>query len=127
MQLGAKGYFIHGTNKDLGVGMRVSHGCMRMYNGDVEEFAQLVKRGTPVRIINAPVKAGWKGGSLYVEVHDALEEQRAIQVPEADVADAIHMALRVNSVDVNWVQAKAAAVHRSGLPVRVSTESIAIR
>jgi L,D-transpeptidase ErfK/SrfK len=127
VQLGAKGYFIHGTNKDLGVGMRVSHGCMRMYNGDVEEFAQLVKRGTPVRIINAPVKAGWKGGSLYVEVHDALEEQRAIQVPEADVADAIHMALRVNSVDVNWVQAKAAAVHRSGLPVRVSTESIAIR
>lgn len=127
VQLGAKGYFIHGTNKDLGVGMRVSHGCIRMYNGDVEEFAQLVKRGTPVRIINAPVKAGWKGGSLYVEVHDALEEQRAVHVPEADVADAIHMALRVNSVDVNWVQAKAAAVHRSGLPVRVSIESIASR
>ncbi|MBK6277313.1 MAG: L,D-transpeptidase [Gammaproteobacteria bacterium] len=41
---------------------------MRLYNEDVEEFARLVTPGTPVRIIDVPVKVGWKGGAMYVEV-----------------------------------------------------------
>ena len=129
VRLAATGYYIHGSNKELGVGMRVSHGCMRMYNGDVEQFAQQVQPGTPVRIINSPVKVGWKGGAMYVEVHDALEEQRAIHVAEEAVADEIHIANRIarNPVEVNWVEAKSAAVRRSGLPVRVSADRVATR
>ena len=46
IRLAAPGYLIHGSNKELGVGMRVSHGCMRLYNEDVEEFARLVTPGT---------------------------------------------------------------------------------
>lgn len=126
IRLSIPSYFIHGTNKKMGVGMRVSHGCMRMYNGDVDHFAQRVKIGTPVRIINTPVKVGWKEGELYVEVHEALEEQRAAHVPEAAVADAIHIANRVIGapVEVDWHQAKAAAVTRTGLPVRVSAAPV---
>jgi len=127
IQLSARGYYIHGTNKDIGIGMRVSAGCIRMYNPDVEEFARIVTRGTPVRIINSPVKVGWKAGGLYVEVHEALEEQREYHVPEADVADAIHLAKRFAPVpvDISWVEAKSAAVRRSGMPVRVSVEGLA--
>ena len=120
--LSAPSYFIHGTNKDLGIGMRVSAGCIRMYNPDVEQFAARVAKGVAVRIINAPVKVGWKDGAMYVEVHEALEEQREGYTAEANVADAIHLANRIvpSPVDIDWYDAKAAAVDQSGMPVRVS-------
>ena len=129
LRLAAPGYLIHGSNKELGVGMRVSHGCMRMYNRDVTALAAMVPVGTPVRIINSPVKVGWKAGSMYVEVHEALEEPRSIHVSEAVVADAIHIANRISAtpVPIDWVQAKSAAVQRSGLPVRVSAAQVATR
>ena len=98
-----------------------------MYNKDVEQFARRVAKGTTVRIVNAPVKVGWKQGALYVEVHEALEEQREVHVAEADVADAIHLASRLSStpVEINWVGAKAAAMRQSGMPVRVSVDDSA--
>lgn len=122
IRLSAPSYYIHGTNKDIGIGMRVSAGCIRMYNPDVAQFAERVAGGTPVRIINVPVKVGWKAGEMYVEVHEALEEQREYRVAEADVADAIHLANRIAHAPVNidWLDAKAAAVNQSGVPVRVS-------
>lgn len=126
--LSAKGYFIHGTNKDLGVGMRVSHGCIRMYNGDVEDFANRVAKNTPVRIINEPVKVGWNNGQLYIEVHEALEEQRAQFVAEEAVAKAISAAKTVApDVSIDWDRAKSAATSLTGLPTRVSTEQVAQR
>ena len=129
LRLAAPGYLIHGSNKELGVGMRVSHGCMRMYNNNVTELAAMVPVGTPVRIVNTPVKVGWKGGSMYVEVHEALEEQRSIHVSEEVVADAIHIANRIAPapIQIDWVQAKSAAVKRSGLPIKVSGDQIATR
>ena len=74
MKLGIPGYLIHSTNKPLGVGMRVSHGCIRMAPPDIEFLFPQVPTGTPVRIINEPVKAGWFGGKLYLEVHPPLPE-----------------------------------------------------
>ncbi|WP_134685749.1 L,D-transpeptidase [Brevibacillus migulae] len=43
-------YGIHGTNRPSSIGKFVSHGCIRMYNKDVEELARLVQIGTPVKI-----------------------------------------------------------------------------
>jgi L,D-transpeptidase ErfK/SrfK len=102
---------------------------MRMYNNNVAELAAMVPVGTPVRIVNTPVKVGWKGGSMYVEVHEALEEQRSIHVSEEVVADAIHIANRIAPapIQIDWVQAKSAAVKRSGLPTKVSGDQIATR
>ena len=74
MRLGMPSYLIHGTNKPLGVGMRVSHGCIRMLPEDIEHLFSQLPVGTPVNIVNQPVKAGWYGGKLYLEVHPPLEE-----------------------------------------------------
>jgi len=74
MKLGIPGYLIHGTNKPLGVGMRVSHGCIRMLPEDIAYLFPQLPTGTPVRIVNEPVKAGWYGGKLYLEVHPPLPE-----------------------------------------------------
>lgn len=41
---------IHGTNKPWSIGSRASHGCIRMFNRDVEDLFEYVKVGTPVKI-----------------------------------------------------------------------------
>jgi len=74
LRLGIPGYLIHGTNKEFGVGMRVSHGCVRLLPEDIEELFGMIAVGAPVYIVNQPVKAGWADGKLYLEVHPLLEE-----------------------------------------------------
>ena len=73
LRLGLPGYLIHGTNRPAGVGMRVSHGCVRMFPEDIEFLFERIKVKTPVRIINVPVKIGWDGEELVAEVHPLLE------------------------------------------------------
>ncbi|MCH6549202.1 MAG: L,D-transpeptidase family protein [Proteobacteria bacterium] len=73
MRLGLPGYLIHSTNRPAGVGMRVTHGCIRMFPEDIRFLFDQVSVNTPVRIINQPVKIGWHGDELVMEVHRALE------------------------------------------------------
>ena len=80
MRLGLPGYLIHSTNRPAGVGMRVTHGCIRMFPEDIEYLFPNVDVNTPVRIINEPVKLGWHADRLVMEVHPVLESP----VPEAD-------------------------------------------
>lgn len=74
LQLAEEGYLIHGTNKRFGIGMQVSHGCIRMYNQDISELIWKANKGTPVRIIDQPVKFGIQENMLWVEVHRGHEE-----------------------------------------------------
>jgi len=73
MRLGLPGYLIHGTNRPAGVGMRVTHGCVRMFPEDIGFLFGQVELNTAVRIINEPVKMGWDNDELLVEVHRTLE------------------------------------------------------
>jgi L,D-transpeptidase ErfK/SrfK len=86
MTLSLPGYLIHGTNKPAGVGMRSSHGCIRLYPEDIEALFGRVARGTPVRLVNQPVLAGWRDGQLYLEVHPPLAEEQHDLIAEADAA-----------------------------------------
>lgn len=74
LQLDMPGYLIHGTNKPYGVGMRVSHGCVRLYPENIEELFALVGRGETVTIVNEPYLAGSRDGELYLEMHRPLED-----------------------------------------------------
>ena len=77
MRLGFNGaYLIHGTNKDFGVGMRVSHGCIRMYPEDIEYLFSKIPVGTPVRVVNQPYKVGYRHGNMYAEAHEPLSDDR---------------------------------------------------
>lgn len=42
---------MHGTPNPESVGRAVSHGCVRMYNEDIEELFSLVSVGTPVVVV----------------------------------------------------------------------------
>ena len=74
IMLDIPGYFIHGTNKPAGVGMRVSHGCVRLYPEDIEYLFGEVSIGVRVRIVNQPYLFGWDQDRLYFEAHAPLAE-----------------------------------------------------
>jgi L,D-transpeptidase ErfK/SrfK len=86
MTLSIPSYLIHGTNKPAGVGMRSSHGCIRLYPEDIEALFKRVPRGTAVRFVNQPVLAGWRDGVLYLEVHPPLAEETHDLPAEAEQA-----------------------------------------
>ena len=77
LRLGFRGYLIHGTNKPYGVGMRVSHGCIRLYPEAIEQLFRRVAVGTPVQIVEQPYLAGWHEGMLYLQVYPARERKSA--------------------------------------------------
>ena len=83
MQLGLPGYLIHGTNRPAGVGMRVTHGCVRMFPEDIGFLFGHIDVSTKVRIVNEPVKIGWHGDALVMEVHPVLKDEALLA--ESDV------------------------------------------
>jgi len=126
LYLGLKGlssktgsFLIHGTNRPAGVGVRVTHGCIRLFPEDIETLFYKVPIGTPVHIIHEPFKVGWHKQHLYLEAHQPLTEPqytgsnslaRLITIIEATIA---------GSYSVNWTSAKMAAQSAHGYPVRI--------
>lgn len=68
-------YRIHGTDIDkiYGIGMQITHGCVRMYPEDIQALYNSVEVGTPVYLIKQPIKVGWLNNTLYIEAHPDLE------------------------------------------------------
>jgi len=122
LRLSMSGYLMHGTNKPYGVGMRVSHGCMRFYPEDIAELFDLVDVNTKVNIVNQPVKAGWFMGMLYLEVHPPLDEDEHIEQTLRHAAmEAINKA-RVGHEELGLVSGRAvkrAVLERQGIPVPI--------
>jgi len=77
LRLGTSEYLIHGTNQRMGIGMRASSGCIRMYAQDIEWLFNNVAVGTQVRIVDQPIKMSYEAerGKL-IEVHQPLSEQK---------------------------------------------------
>jgi L,D-transpeptidase ErfK/SrfK len=67
-------YLIHGTNKPYGVGMRSSHGCIRLYPEDIAVFFDLIPIGTKVTVVNQPYLFGSRDGTLYLQAYAVMED-----------------------------------------------------
>jgi L,D-transpeptidase ErfK/SrfK len=70
------GYLIHGTNKPAGVGLRSSHGCIRLFPEDIDELFDKVAIGTQVHFVNQPFVFGWDNGQLVMQSFGSLEDDR---------------------------------------------------
>jgi L,D-transpeptidase ErfK/SrfK len=122
MRLGIPGgaYLIHGTNRPAGVGMQVTHGCMRLYPEDIEALFGMVAVNTRVTIVNQPFKVGWQGGRLWVEVHPALKED-VVEPPRlTDLTRLVVEATRQTLVPVDWSAVQGAYAESRGIPVPVT-------
>lgn len=128
LRLTLPSYLLHGTNNEYGIGMQVTHGCMRLYAPDIERLYRVVPVGTQVRIVNQRYKAGWHQGVLYLEAHPALEGSHGEDVrgktPMVEVLTAATK--RAPGYPIDWHQVGIIDLESSGIPAPVgSTQSAA--
>lgn len=120
MRLGVPGYLIHSTNKPYGIGMRVTHGCVRMYPEDIERLFGMVPVGTPVRLIDQPVKVGRLNGALLLEAHEPLEEDNIpIKVTAEQARQAVIAKTGPDMPGVDQAALDVALEQLSGIPVSI--------
>lgn len=116
LKLGMPGYLIHGTNQPAGVGMRVSHGCVRLYPENIEFLYELVGIGEPVMIINEPYLFGRLEGEWYFESHTPLADD--LIGPEERL-NALLDARKDEFGGSTMDHVRAIASSQRGMPVRI--------
>lgn len=116
MRLSLPLYGIHGTNIPWGVGMEVSHGCIRLYPEDIERLFTMVPVGTPGEILYQPVKIGVRDGDVWVEVH------RDVYETGFDYMEAARSLLRDKGWEsvVDWGLLAEALQRKTGVPTRLT-------
>lgn len=123
LYLGIAGYLIHGTNKPAGLGLRVSHGCIRMFPEDIEALFGTVAIGTPVTLINQPFKMGWGSDGLYLEAHQPLvEDQESGEWSATELTRQYVAATEEREGRVSWQMAEDVMQRGRGVPEFVSLE-----
>lgn len=132
LYLGWPAYLIHGTNLPDGVGRRVSSGCVRMYPEDIAALFPQVKPGTPVTVVDQPVKLGWIDGDLYLEVHPTQAQADRLEVEghfgRAEPVDATPLVREVAgdlAPAVDWNAVRMALIQRRGVPLRITARTLA--
>jgi len=110
LQLSAPGYGIHGTNAPWSVGKFTTHGCVRLRPDDIEWLFNNVPTGTPVDIIDEPVKVARVGDdTVLLEVHTrstghAKDVVGAVveRLQQAGLADVVDLNAAARVVRDGW-------------------------
>ncbi len=122
LRLSIPGILLHGTNAPIGVGRQVTHGCMRLFPEDIETLFNMVEVGTPVYVLNDPIKLGWREKELYLEVHPSLPshplttEQRKVLL-----VDKLEAALQGKNATVNWRAVHEVSKQQNGVAMVIAT------
>lgn len=111
-------YGIHGTDIPWGVGMQVSHGCVRLYPEDIDRLFPTVPVGTPGEFVYQPVKVGIRQGRIYVEVHKDIYDLQP--GPYREVMRLLEKFGWSGRVDAARVE--RAISERSGVPIDVTDD-----
>ncbi len=120
MRLGLQSYLIHGTNNPYGIGMRVTHGCIRLTPRDIADLFHRVKVGTPVRIINQPVKVGVAAGRVYLEAHPRFAEDKlTFDAQFRPVVEQLLTALAGRPAHIDWNRVRTILVNPDGIPAEI--------
>jgi L,D-transpeptidase ErfK/SrfK len=117
-------YLIHGTNNPIAVGLAVTHGCIRMYPVDVAALFPLIPVGTPVRLINEPVKIAWVDGELLLEAHPPVDAQGQSFEPNLDhFSDLLQAEVGDTTVAIHWDYAREVMRKADGVIATVGLEA----
>lgn len=124
LYLGFNRYLIHGTNKPFGVGMQVSHGCVRLYPEDIKVLFKKTPIGTPVRIVHQPYLTAWDGDMLYLEAHEPLQKwagQKKRQ--QKSLLKQLRQTAAKKSVTVDWEKVDRILQRADGIPTPILAAS----
>ncbi len=125
-KLGWPSYLIHGTNKPYGIGLRSSHGCVRLYPEDIEKLYAMAPIGTPVRVVNQPFLFGWQEHQLYLQAYPILDDdkrdwkhaQRTLM--QRMLPQHVRAAMQRDGVTIDWERVSALTSAPRGVPVPVT-------
>jgi L,D-transpeptidase ErfK/SrfK len=128
MRLGWPSYLVHGTNKPYGVGMRVSHGCIRLYPEDIAGLFDMVPVGTRVTVVNQPYLLGWDADVLYVQAYGPLEDDdrdwqhgpASLRKKGAKSRSPLWQRIQKADASIDWERARELSQAPSGIPLPVS-------
>ena len=132
MNLGWPSYLMHGTNKPAGVGMRASHGCIRLYPEDIATLFPQLPVGTKVTVVNQPLLFKAQDGQFYVQSYPPHEEH-----PEAKAAakgkrfnkkmqDRMTQRAKPSGVTLEWPLVEQVVNASQGITVPVSQPATAV-
>src|SRR6266404_1508768 len=125
-------YLIHGTNKPAGVGLRSSHGCIRLYPEDIAQLFAMVPLGTQVRVVNQPFVFGWRDGQLYMQPFDVLEDdtrewaKAPRRLLSKSLAATLQQQLKARQARVDWTLVSALARAPRGVPVPITVSDTTV-
>ncbi len=125
-------YLIHGTNKPAGVGLRSSHGCIRLYPEDIEQFFNMIPVGTEVRVVNQPFLFGWGNGQLYLQPLDVLEDdardwsKAQRKLLGKSLGAALQQQLKTHHQQIDWDRVASLTHDPRGIPVPVSSAAASL-
>jgi L,D-transpeptidase ErfK/SrfK len=131
LYLGWSNYLIHGTNRVYAIGRRASRGCIRLYPDDIVQLFEDAAVGTPVAVIDQPVKVAWQGGVLYIEAHPTRAQGRELEekgrfrpVASPDVKQMVTAKAGEAAAGVDWAAVDRALEARSGVPVAITRPAV---
>jgi L,D-transpeptidase ErfK/SrfK len=119
------GYLVHGTNKPYGVGMRSSHGCIRLYPEDIAHLFDTVPLGTQLRVVNQPLLFGRLGDDALMQPVGALEDDprdwanEGRKLMEKAVPQSVRRLLKERALKIDWEHAHELSADARGVPVSV--------
>ena len=117
-------YLIHGTNNPIAVGLPVTHGCIRMYPDDVAALFPLIPVGTPVRLINEPVKVAWIDGELLLEVHPPVDaEGQSVEPDLEEFSQLLRAKVGDSTLAIHWDYAREVLQKADGAIATVGLEA----
>jgi len=124
MRLSLPSYLIHGTNKPYGVGMQISHGCVRLYPEDIKTLFPKVRINTKVQIIEQPYLLGWEQNKLYLEAHKPL--QKPAQFKKALLTRIKKLSARY-AVNIDWAKVEKILTRNDGIPTPIAINSAEVQ
>lgn len=128
LRLGWPTYLIHGTNRPYGIGLRASHGCVRMYPEDIEQLYDEIAVGVPVAIVNQPEVFGWQGDVLWLQTFPVMEDDRRNHDRLRPARLAAAQALRPSIAGATWdaaIEQQLAQRRGIAMPVSLAPDQIA--
>jgi L,D-transpeptidase ErfK/SrfK len=125
-RLGWPIYLVHGTNKPYGVGMRSSHGCIRLYPEDIAVLFDLIPIGTKVTVVNQPYLFGWHEGKLYLQAYAVMEDDKRDwsknrkRLLDRMLAPKLRQRITDHDQEIDWNEVGELAHAPRGVPVPVT-------
>ena len=114
------GYFIHGTNRPDGVGMEISHGCIRLFPEDIDYIFQLTDIGTEVIILDQPIKIARIENDIYLQVHPSYSTQYDYDLDKLRIQIELLINNETELIEINWDTVENLLKEQNGLATKVT-------